>query len=159
MLTLMNSLGHNSYEKQRLCIMDFYLLFPFEMTHAAFPMKHLSKKKILRPLANRYDHIENPKRLFQRLQGYQEAALESLASYNLIDSSELRDKNIVKRTSLALPEALASLITQSQQRHAVELGVMKEVFQELTLTGPKGLKQRTELFESRYDVLPTHFSN
>ena len=159
MLLLMNFLDHDSYEKQRLCIMDFYLLFPFEMTHVTFPMKHLSKKKVLRPLANKYDHIENPKRIFQRLQGYQEAALESLASYNLIDSSELRDKNSVKRTSEVIPDTLLSLIAQSQQKHVLELGVIKDVFQDLTLTGPKGLKQRTELFESRYDVLPAHFSN
>ena len=77
----------------------------------------------------------------------------------MIDSTELRDKSIVTRTSAQLPPELVSLIESSKQRHGIELEIMKVVFQELSLTGPKGLKERTELFESRYDVLQTHFRN
>lgn len=152
-LTLLKSLALRPYEKQRILILDFYLIFPYELSTAQFPNQFRSARSRLREMENRYEEVSDPKRLFQRILPYQEAALECLAAYNLIVPELLRDGDEVSRTAVPIPDELAEQITKATAIRKTELEVLITVFQDLELTGPKGLKKRTDLFESRYDIV------
>lgn len=154
-LTLLESLTARPFEKQRILILDFYLIFPYELSSAQFPAEFRSTRTQLRKLHNTYEDVSDPKRLFQRIQPYQESALECLASYNLIAPELLRDRDEVSRTTTPIPEELGRSIAEAKAVRKTEIEVLKLVFQDLQLTGPKGLKKRTDLLESRYDLPPS----
>lgn len=150
MLQLMTSMKQEEIELDRLRIWDFYLTFPNEARKISYPINLSDLKKIFKSKQeNPYEDLIDPKRIIERMQPYQMAALKCIASYGLIDS-KLLSKNIITRTEKAIPQ---ELLAKFSELTIEKSNIIKLItgFNELPLYGKMGLKYRTGLIEFKYD--------
>ena len=149
-LRLLSKLPEQAYEVERIRILDFYLLFPEQLNNVRFPREAVTYRKSFRNDINPFERIEDPLRIFLRLESYQKEALNCLASYNLIDS-ELLAESKIQRTDNELPNELVEAIEKATDRFPEVMELLTGPFRNIDLYGKSGLKARTQLFEHRYD--------
>ena len=150
MLRLLEPLPDAEIEVDRVRILDFYLLFPSLLRDVRFPIGAAKLKKHFVGLANPYENIEDPKALFMRLEPYQRAALDALSARGLIDS-EMLASDKVKRVAVELPIDLKQAILARNQG-SMEIDLLTGPLFHVDLYGKSGLKDRSDLFEYRYDA-------
>jgi hypothetical protein len=149
-LRLLEALPRVDVEVDRIRILDFYLLFPTILRNVRFPIGAGKLKKYFANLENPYENIEDPKGLFMRLEPYQRAALEALAARELIASDALAADKVI-RTATKLPgELKAALLGRNDGSKEIEL--LSGPLFKVDLYGHSGLKERSDLFEYRYDI-------
>lgn len=146
--------GDESVEVDRVCIFDFYLLFP-ERTYAI----HLKadetdlralRTKYVKRRTNPYNPYIQNRRLYARIHTYQRIALNHLAAYGLLCPQSLREHRI----RLTQPEQMHELIRQIEPLPEEEQNVLSWLslsFRLTPLRGTDGLKHRTRLLEYKYD--------
>lgn len=146
--------GDESVEVDRVCIFDFYLLFP-ERTYAI----HLKadetdlrtlRTKYVKRRTNPYNPYIQNRRLYARIHTYQLIALNHLAAYGLLCPQSLREHRI----RLTQPEQINELIRQIEPLPEEEQNVLSWLslsFRLTPLRGTDGLKHRTGLLEYKYD--------
>ena len=149
-LRLLTNMPVESYEVDKVRILDFYLLFPEYIQQVIFPKEGVRFKKLLPQTINPYDKLENPRRILARLEPFQSLALNCLASYGLIDAILLAQGE-VRKTQKQIPQELALAIDEANVRDNAVIGFLTGPFAQLGLYGPKGLKYRSFLLEYRYD--------
>lgn len=150
-LRLLEEVGHVEVEMQRLRIWDFYLLFPTALLQTRFPRGSVGLRRKIQNLQTSYDILPDPKRAFARLEVVQSAALGHLSSLGLIRADLLRaDK--VQRTEARIPQDLQSQIKKRNGEDILIISFLTTVYLDLELYGTTGLRQRTDLFDYRYDV-------
>jgi hypothetical protein len=150
LLRLLRELPKGPTELERVRILDFYLLFPQLLRGVRFPAGSASLKNYFSRLPGLYEQIEDPKALFARLAPYQQAALDALASRRLIDAEALSQSKVM-RTEIAIPLELERAIAGRNADSKV-IQFLTGPLSRVSLYGPKGLKERTDLFEYRYDA-------
>ena len=83
----------DSIEVDRVRIWDYYLLFPSQIFQIKPRRNEIEFKKILKQLniakANPYQKISNERMTLEKIKPYQIAALNCLASYNIISKDDL----------------------------------------------------------------------
>lgn len=151
LLRLLEQIGQREVELQRLRIWDFYLLFPDALTAATLPRGNLALRRQLESYRNSYDVMPDAKRAFARLEPMQQAAVRHLAAMDLIDPKQLRDGKVA-RTASPIPDELASLIRARNVEGALLIAFLTTAFFDLELYGAQGVRQRTDLFDHRYDL-------
>lgn len=154
MLRLLEHIGQREVELQRLRIWDFYLLFPEALALITLPSGNTALKRQLNASRNVYDVMPDTKRAFARLEPMQQAAVRHLAAKNLIDASQLRDGKVV-RTGIPLPDELRSMIVERNAASDALVNFLTTTFFTLELYGSQGVRQRTDLFDHRYDLQRT----
>jgi hypothetical protein len=102
-------------------------------------------------LETRYDVLPDPKRAFARIEVIQLAALQHLSSLALI-RPELLQHDKVARTDNPVPAELHSAIAARNKEDALIISFLTTVYLDLDLYGTTGLRQRTDLFDYRYDL-------
>lgn len=144
-----------SIELDRIRIWDFYTLFP-EKVHE-IRLKYTEKdirtlrKKYIKRQKNPYTILPNNRRLFELLRPYQVAALHCLASYGIIDKKKLTELSVViksKRILRAYVRGVGDLTPK--EKNAITL--LTTHFHQMAIHGQDGLKNRTNLMESKYDA-------
>jgi hypothetical protein len=150
-LLLLGELPRAPYEVERMRILDFYLVFPPALKHVIFPQRAVQYRRRIVQKANPYDSLEDPQRIFARLEPYQMAALKFMAATELIDWSKFAS-NKIERTTLGLPERLAEALSTFKATNDDLVKLLTQSFRDISLYGPRGLKYRTHLFEYRYDA-------
>lgn len=142
-------------EIERIRIWDFYLLFPskihsIKLKQGESDIRKL-KKRFIKDSKNPYERISENRKVFEKLKPYQLAALNCIASYGIIDKSHLNqhrisilNKNILKEFVLKYEEL------SDKEKNVISL--MTSHFNQVSLFGEDGLKNRTKLMESRYDA-------
>ena len=150
-LLLLGELPEAPYEIERIRILDFYLVFPTALKHVIFPQKAVRYRRKIGQKANQYDTVQDPQRVFARLEPYQMAAFKFMTATELIDGSKFASAKI-ERTTLELPEQLTKELSKFKANNKDLVELLAESFSDISLYGPKGLKYRTHLFEYRYDT-------
>lgn len=151
LLQLVNSMSKDEIEVERIRIWDFYLVFPNEIISMRFPADATKYKVFFKEQHhNPYEHLQNRKRLFQRMESYQLSALKCLASYGFIDSEKLNEGK-VKTNRKPIPDELIDKIKQSTARNKNIISLLTGPLANVKLYGQDGLKDRTSLLEYRYD--------
>jgi|SRR5581483_1742729 hypothetical protein len=151
MLRLLQKFPERAVESDKLRILDFYLLFPGELQGFTFPSEFRSMRKEVAVVDNPYQQINDPKRIFFRLEPYQNCALRSLAAHQFIDG-KLFNQGQVLRTSKALPEALNAAVERANEESPAIISLLTGPLLNLDFYGKSGLKGRSDLFEYRYDA-------
>jgi len=151
MFQLLISLPPKQYEVDRIKIYDFFLLFPHYIKNTRFPVAARKYRSYFSKLGNKYDTVDIPNQLFLRLNSYQTAALRSLASYEFINA-ELLKKNKIKLTDREIPEKLKMALASANDHNEETIYLLKEIFTNIPLYGPGGLKDRSGLMEYKFDV-------
>lgn len=154
LLRLLEQVGQREVELQRLRIWDFYLLFPDALIGVTLPRGNLALRRTLESKKNSYDIMPDAKRAFARLEPIQQAAVRHLAVKDLIDPKLLRDGKVA-RTAVALPLEFASLVQQRNAENPILIQFLTTAFFDLELYGAQGVRQRTDLFDHRYDLQRT----
>jgi hypothetical protein len=142
-------------EIEKLRIWDFYLLFPSKI-HSIRLKKSESdirqlKKRFIKDSNNPYERITEDRKVFEKLKPYQLAALNCIASYGIIDKSILNQHRI----SIINKDVLTDFVENYEELSSKEknvISLMTSHFNQLSLFGIDGLKNRTKLMESKYDA-------
>lgn len=142
-------------EIEKLRIWDFYLLFPSKIHSIRLKQGESDIRKLrnrfIKDSNNPYERISENRKIFEKLQPYQSAALNCIASYGIIDKSVLNQHRI----SIINKEILTDFVTEFDELSDKEknvISLMTSHFYQLSLFGKDGLKSRTALMESRYDA-------
>ena len=141
-------------EIDRIRIWDYYLLF----TNEIFNIKPRKNKKeynqLLKELNikknNPYQQIYDKRKTLEKIKPYQLSALNCLASYNIIDKEYLL-KEEVKINSFDLLKRYTQSAGDLSDREKNIITIMTSFFRDISLIGNNGLKERSNLMESKYD--------
>lgn len=144
-----------SIDVDKARIWDFYLLFPqkvYGIHMCRYDSENLNLRKMyVRKSNNPYEYCGDNRKLFERLKPYQMTALSNLVSYGVIDRDQFLNKKIVICDNQKFQKLITDLETLDTKEANV-LSFMSLFTKEMSLFGENGLKQRTELMESRYDA-------
>lgn len=142
-------------ESERIRIWDFYILFPTKVHSIKLKQSESDIRKIrksfIKETSNPYEQIHDDRKIFEKLKQYQLAALNCIASYGIIDK-ELIGQN---RIRIVNKEILNEFVSKYNEISATErnvIALMTSHFSQVSLFGKYGLKERTNLLESKYDV-------
>ena len=144
MLQILSWIGEKKLELDRIRIYDYYLLFPQELKNASLP-KAYQKIKRTQP-QSRYNKVFNPNQIYYHLESFQISALQTLASYNLIEKQQFQ-KNIILRSTMPIPNGLKGLIDKN-----INLEIHKLLIEYFETIPIKELKKRTKFIEYKYEL-------
>jgi hypothetical protein len=135
-------------------ILDYYLMFPSQMTRIRVQQKHraLRNRAIANAGATPYEQQPDGRLLFNRMKPFQAVAIQGLATRRYIDPSRL-EKNEVAFVDREVPPILMDRVTQANADAAPVIGFLSALANEYELSGVGGLKDRTGLMEFRYDSI------
>ncbi|MHA7610092.1 ABC-three component system middle component 5 [Elizabethkingia meningoseptica] len=156
MLHLLSKLDNNKkVEVDRVRIWDFYLLFPGEIFTIRPKKNEVDFKKLLKNLTikkeNPYQKIVDQRKILEKIKPYQMAALSCLASYKIIDKDELFQERVQVISKELLEQYIKSLGNLSERERNI-ISIVTSSFYDISLFGQNGLKNRSNLIESKYDA-------
>ncbi len=142
-------------EIERVRIWDFYLLFPSKIHEIRLKQSESDIRKIrkefIKDSKNPYERITDNRKVFEKIKPYQQAAINCIASYGIIDKSLLHQQRI----SIINKNILVEIVNNFDELEAKEknvIALMTSHFNQVSLFGTDGLKSRTNLIESKYDA-------
>lgn len=142
-------------EVDKIRIWDYYLLFPNEIFKIKTKKNESDFRKILKSLTvsknNPYQQIFDERKTLEKIKPYQLSALNCLASYNIIDKDIFLKENQIKINSQELLEAYAKSVGDLSSREKNIITIVTSNFYDISLFGKNGLKDRSNLIESKYD--------
>jgi hypothetical protein len=156
MLHFLNKFENGSLiEVERIRIWDFYLLFPSKIHEIRLKQNESDIRKIrkefIKDSRNPYDRTTENRKIFEKIKPYQLAALNCIASYEIIDKAFLNQQRISIVNKLILNEFVKNFEELSPKERNV-IALMTSHFNQISLFGTDGLKNRTNLMESKYDA-------
>lgn len=142
-------------EVDKIRIWDFYILYPSKTYSITIRRKEdelkALRKKYVEKEKNPYEYSGDDRKMFDRLQPYQMAALSSLVSYGIIDKESFLNKEIKVSNRAALNKFLENTEKMSPTEFNT-LSFLSIFSKSMTMLGVNGLKSRTHLLESKYDA-------
>ncbi len=154
LLRLISSVGEKPVELDRIRAWDFYLLFPLALNDAKLPASDARRiRKLVKERYNyQYEILPDLRTMMARLEPIQQSALAHLASRDLINSKELKLDRVIKGGAV-LPEELQHEIEDRNTEDSDLLNVLTQTLFDVPLYGLKGIRQRSDLFDCRYDPI------
>ena len=156
MLQLLTYFNRNeSVEMDRLRIWDFYLLFPDKMNTIKLKQNENDIRKIIKSFVktkdNPYEKLMDNRKMFEKIKPYQLTALKSLASYGIIDKNFMNTNHVtIISNKLIENYSLKFEPLTNQEQNAIHL--LTSHFYQIPMFGADGVKERTNLLESKYDA-------
>ncbi|WP_298954597.1 ABC-three component system middle component 5 [uncultured Nonlabens sp.] len=151
---ILNKIESDQIDFERLRILDFYLAHPFEISNFRFgtldfdrQMKSLFPRKI-----NPYQNLRNPKKLFIRMNPYQQIAIKRLASYGLIEIDFTNKGSVTVKDKNSLSTIIQNMEINLSVSEQNALNVACTYFFFMSYYGNNGLKSRSGLIEFKYDA-------
>ncbi|KAB2916461.1 MAG: hypothetical protein F9K23_07605 [Bacteroidetes bacterium] len=142
-------------EIERIRIWDFYFLFPSKIHEIRLKQNESDIRKIrkqfIKDSNNPYERITENRKIFEKIKPYQLAALNCIASYEIIEKSFLNQQRILIISKNILVDFVDKLGDLSPKEKNV-IALMTSQFNNMSLFGTDGLKSRTNLMESKYDA-------
>lgn len=135
-------------------IIDFYQLFPHRIDGIRLKPQHRRFRRLATAYQSKRPYGEQPddSLLFDRMDGLQVTALDTLAAKDYIDQEKWK-RGDVAITNKAPPAALSERIDDANRIEAELESFLNVLASEYELTGPNGLKARTGLMEYRHDAV------
>ncbi len=156
MLQILTHFKRNEYvETERLRIWDFYLLFPDKIS--SIRLKNTEKdikeliKSYIKKENNPYDLLLDNRKVFEKIKPFQLGALKCLASYGIINKDYL-GLNKVTIISEDILSEYSSKFEPLTRKESNAISLLTSHFYYISLYGTYGLKDRTQLLESKYDA-------
>ncbi|HBR4757619.1 TPA: hypothetical protein L9W62_003470 [Klebsiella pneumoniae] len=138
-------------EIDKLKILDFYILFPSLLSNVKMPRQFVKVKKMAERFYNEYHDPMNPGMTFKEMRHIQDAAIKCMLAAGYINSDELSNGYVV-RTDKELPEKISLEMKVFLENKEPFSSFIIQNMAKFHLTGPDGLKSRTQLMEHRYDI-------
>jgi hypothetical protein len=143
---------HKSLYFDQLRILDFFLLFPFRVDRIRFKAQHRRFRRLAKEYLDRkpYGELPDDRLLFDRMEPFQVAALQSLRSHGYLGTPD--DQTLVT-AGAPLPEGLIDRLESENKRDQSLLEMLAVLASEYELMGRDGLKDRSDLLDYRYDPI------
>ncbi|VWX29896.1 conserved hypothetical protein [Moraxellaceae bacterium 17A] len=138
----------NKIEVDKIRIIDFYLVFPIYSQDIAFPRGQGVSKKLLKSIEKPFEYLPNKKILFSELKEFQTQALQILMAKDIIN---INDSFVEK--GLRFEDVSSRILEDNRFKYDELYTELIKKLMRINLTGDKGLKQRTNLLEYRYDAV------
>jgi hypothetical protein len=142
-------------EVDRLRIWDFYLLFPNKIHEVKLKKEEGDIRKLrnnyISKKDNPYEAVYENRKVFEKIKPYQRAALNCIASYGIINKEMLQQNRIVIINKDVLNKYISELGELSPKEKNI-ISLLTSHFYLMSLYGTDGLKDRTNLMESKYDA-------
>lgn len=142
-------------EIERIRIWDFYLLFPSKIHEIRLKQTESDirklRKEFIKGSNNPYEKIYENRKVFEKIKPYQLAAINCIASYGIIDKSSINQQRVKILNKEILTEFVNNFDELTPKEKNV-IALMTSHFNQISLFGTDGLKNRTSLMESRYDA-------
>jgi hypothetical protein len=138
-------------EIDKLKMLDFYILFPSLLSRVRMPRQFLKVKRNAELVHNEYHDPLNPGMTFKEMRHIQDAAIKCMLATGYISSESFYNGYVV-RTDKKLPEKLSSDMNEFLDQKEPFSSFIIQKLAGFHLTGPDGLKSRTQLMEHRYDI-------
>ena len=151
-IILLSSRIAKTIEIDKLKILDFYYVYPTELLDIKKPVGFKKYEKFLKPEKNKYDRINNPKRIFYKMNSIQFQAMKILVAYGYLDSESF-ENGMVKVTEKSLGEEFQIMVVKSVELNTNLITLLTGPIADIDLYGHLGLKERTGLIEFRYDTI------
>lgn len=141
-------------EIDRLRIWDFYLLYPVQLNHVSLKTdeKEIREaRKLLKLKETQFDYKGDVRKLFEWIRPFQTSALGCLVSCGILSKEDFEAGyvRVVGRETLdKFVEATGSLSVHETN----VLSFLSFLFGDMPLTGVYGMKHRSKLLESKYDI-------
>lgn len=156
---MINILGHFKYadsiEIERLRIWDYYLLYPNKLKSVTLKQDESDVRQLINNFIvktpNPYEQISDDRKMFEKIRPYQMAALKYLASIGLINKDYFKNNRISKISNEILEE-LKKITDKLSAQETNTISLLTGHFYHVPLFGKGGLKERTNLLESKYDA-------
>mgnify|MGYP006283549935 CR=1 FL=1 len=151
MLQLTHRIEHE-IEIDKLRILDFYLVFPFELLEIKSFRGFKRFQSNLQNERNSYERILDRKRVFYKMESIQLSSIKAIVAYGLFEKN-LFDAGKISRTEKQLPQELNGRITDTAEMNRELLELITKHLANIDLYGHLGLKSRTNLIEFKYDTI------
>ncbi|WP_317124760.1 ABC-three component system middle component 5 [Chryseobacterium sp. 6424] len=151
-IILLSSRIAKTIEIDKLKILDFYYVYPTELLDIKKPVGFKKYEKFLKREKNKYDRINNPKRIFYKMNSIQFQAMKILVAYGYLDSESF-ENGIVKVTEKSFGEEFQIMVEKSVELNTNLITLLAGPIADIDLYGHLGLKERTGLIEFRYDTI------
>lgn len=156
MLLFLNTIDEGVIiETERLRIWDFYLLFPNKIHEIRLKRDENEIKKLrnncIKNSDNPYEKIVENRKIFEKLKPYQLSAINCIASYGIIDKEMLFD-NRIRIVNRSLIDRFMDKIGEIDQSERNVINLLVSYYSNISLYGTDGLKNKTNLMESKYDA-------
>jgi hypothetical protein len=145
---------HGPLHRDHVRILDFYLLFPFRISGIRLAPPHRKYRKLVQDYDQKKPYVDQPedRDIFTRMELMQLSALDTLSDRNFIAPARW-ELGEVAATQVSIPPPLAPRIEEINTAEADLIAFIEVLASEYELLGPRGLKSRTNLLESRYDAV------
>lgn len=142
-------------ETERLRIWDFYLLFPEKIVSIKLKRTETDIKELIKSYIkkdnNPYNLLLDDRKVFEKIKPFQLGALKCLASYGIIN----KDYLTLNRVTIISKDILSTYSSKFEPlsiRESNAISLLTSHFYLMSLYGVYGLKDRTQLLESKYDA-------
>ncbi|MER8479774.1 ABC-three component system middle component 5 [Mesorhizobium sp. M1163] len=146
-LLLLEHTPSKSMPTDTLRIVDLYFVFPYLLAELDFPKGAGARGRKLAGTRSRFNTLPSPRAFLTQVKGLHSLVTASLAGQELVSVEALRD-GIVSRTDIEIPTGLLIHATAEDNELAEYLGSKVAT---VPLLGKRGLKDRSDLMEFRYD--------
>jgi len=138
-----------SVERDRLRLLDFYLLFPHLLRKIHLPSSLTQRRNRLAQPENQYRYSGQPQLVFRTITPVHDAALSLLASSEWARAED----DGFRLNASKVPQSLLALLQTKNSAQADLVGFLVGDLHTVSLRGHEGLKQRSGLMEYRYDAV------
>lgn len=139
-----------AFERERLRIIDFYLIFPERIKDIRVPRQHSREQKAAAEKSNHYHFSGTPVIVFNNMAVWHNAAMSLLLSKSMINRASFLERNWVVVAN-ELPPVMKELISARIAPVATRLSFLVNVLSQFPVYGKDGLKDRTGLLGFKYD--------
>ncbi|MBS1078286.1 hypothetical protein JK217_11100 [Gluconobacter kondonii] len=135
-------------------MLDFYLLFPASLRNVRLRPEHrgLKNQAAVTKRAASYGPRPEDAILFERMQPYQDAAVNTLALQGFFSNDELEAGWVIPSEAKA-PAALTDRLLAVNATEESLLTALNTLASDYPFDGVNGIKHRTGLLEYRYDAV------
>ena len=138
------------HERDRLRILDFFLMFPQQIKDIRLPRQYTKRQNLASAKPNPYHFSGTTVIVFNQMAPWQDAALHLLLAAGMISRTALTENDTVVASG-ELPLLLRNLITGRNATAAERLHFLVNELYAFPLKGKDGLKDRTGMLSYKYD--------
>lgn len=132
-------------------ILDFIYLFPHKAESLSVPRGLVSRKRQLSELYSKYNDVPFPREFLAETLGIHATIASVLSAKGVIGSDELKQGQIDWRLR-DWPSELAELAARRASDDDAVLSFLKDLREQVPVSGPQGIKVRSDWMEHRYDA-------
>lgn len=152
LLVILELLDKKEVSFDLLRLLDFYYLFPAEILKIRLPQGSGLSKTPFRKYKNPYDDLRDSKSVFMRLESYQWTSIKLLVSRGILELEPYRQA-LAKRSEVELHSKLSASLRDAITSQSDLLKFLTDGLTQINFSGVGGLKDRTGLFEYKYDII------